>query len=99
MLERTPALYLEQIKRRNASRRNALTTRFRTAWKLGVEGIVTAAQVIVEAKQQLEHGQFQRLQHTARMALPTVRREIRPPASIAAHVRQTATPLRRRAAR
>jgi hypothetical protein len=37
---------------------SALTTRFRNALKKSVEGIIEAGRVLIEAKHELEHGQF-----------------------------------------
>jgi hypothetical protein len=56
MLQRTPAQYL--VPATNKASCSALTTRFRNAWKLGVEGIITAARVLLDGKEQLPHGQF-----------------------------------------
>jgi hypothetical protein len=39
-------------------RLNVLTTRFRNALKKSVEGIIEAGRVLIEAKSELEHGQF-----------------------------------------
>jgi hypothetical protein len=44
--------------RRKVSSRRQLTTRFRHAWRMGVEGIITAGRVIIDGKQQLAHGDF-----------------------------------------
>ena len=40
---------------------NVLTTRFRKALKKSVEGIIESGRVLIEAKDELEHGQFYRL--------------------------------------
>jgi len=40
---------------------NALTTRFRKALKKSVEGIIESGRVLIESKDELEHGQFYRL--------------------------------------
>ena len=52
----TPAL--DGKTRRNVSSRTQLTTRFRHAWRMGVEGIITAGRVIIDGKQQLAHGEL-----------------------------------------
>ena len=44
--------------RQTQDRLNALTARFRNALKKSVEGIIEAGRVLIEAKSELEHGQF-----------------------------------------
>jgi hypothetical protein len=39
-------------------RLTALTARFRNALKKSVEGVIEAGRVLIEAKDELEHGQF-----------------------------------------
>ena len=46
---------------KNQDRINVLTARFRNALKKSVEGIIEAGRVLIEAKDELEHGQFYRL--------------------------------------
>ena len=43
---------------KNQERLNVLTARFRNALKKSVEGIIEAGRVLIEAKNELEHGQF-----------------------------------------
>ena len=43
---------------KNQDRINVLTARFRNALKKSVEGIIEAGRVLIEAKDELEHGQF-----------------------------------------
>jgi hypothetical protein len=43
---------------KNRERLNVLTARFRNALKKSVEGIIEAGRVLIEAKNELEHGQF-----------------------------------------
>jgi hypothetical protein len=43
---------------KNQGRINVLTARFRNALKKSVEGIIEAGRVLIEAKNELEHGQF-----------------------------------------
>jgi len=38
--------------------RKAFTARFLSAWQDAVGGIIEAARVVIEAKRELEHGQF-----------------------------------------
>jgi hypothetical protein len=47
-----------QSGRESKDRLNVLTTRFRKALKKSVEGIIEAGQVLIDAKNELEHGQF-----------------------------------------
>ena len=47
-----------QSGRENQDRINVLTARFRNALKKSVEGIIEAGRVLIEAKDELEHGQF-----------------------------------------
>jgi hypothetical protein len=54
MLQRTPNYLLK----RNTLTRGALTKRFKTAWKMGVTGIIKAGQVLLTGKEQLDHGEF-----------------------------------------
>ena len=44
--------------RQNQDRLKLLTARFRNALKKSVEGIIEAGRVLIEAKNELEHGQF-----------------------------------------
>ena len=44
--------------RQTQGRLSALTSRFRNALKKSVEGIIEAGRVLIEAKNELEHGQF-----------------------------------------
>jgi hypothetical protein len=44
--------------RQNEDRLKLLTARFRNALKKSVEGIIEAGRVLIEAKSELEHGQF-----------------------------------------
>jgi hypothetical protein len=44
--------------RQTQDKLRALTTRFRNALKKSVEGIIEAGRVLIEAKNELEHGQF-----------------------------------------
>jgi hypothetical protein len=44
--------------RQTQDRLNLLTARFRNALKRSVEGIIEAGRVLIEAKNELEHGQF-----------------------------------------
>jgi hypothetical protein len=56
MLQRTPADLLRP--RSNTLSRATLTQRFRSAWRAGVAGIIKAGQVLLDGKEQLEHGAF-----------------------------------------
>jgi hypothetical protein len=47
-----------QNRRPSEDRLGVLTARFRNALKKSVEGIIEAGRVLIEAKDQLEHGQF-----------------------------------------
>jgi len=47
-----------QTVRQSQDRLNVLTTRFRDAFRKSVEGIIEAGRVLIEAKNELEHGQF-----------------------------------------
>ena len=47
-----------QSGRQSQDRLQVLTTRFRSALKKSVEGIIEAGCVLIEAKNELEHGQF-----------------------------------------
>ena len=47
-----------QSGRESQHRLNVLTTRFRNALKKSVEGIIEAGRVLIEAKNELEHGQL-----------------------------------------
>jgi hypothetical protein len=47
-----------QSHRASQGRINVLTARFRNALKKSVEGIIEAGRVLIEAKNELEHGQF-----------------------------------------
>ena len=42
----------------NHTSRGTLTDRFKNAWKLGVEGIITAARVLIQANDELPHGEW-----------------------------------------
>jgi hypothetical protein len=53
-LERNPSARRHQTK----DKLRALTARFRNALKKSVEGIIEAGRVLIEAKSELEHGQF-----------------------------------------
>ena len=44
--------------RRSQDKLSVFTTRFRNALKKSVEGIIEAGRVLIEAKSELEHGQF-----------------------------------------
>jgi hypothetical protein len=44
--------------KRSQNRLGLLTTRFRKAFRKSVEGIIEAGRVLIEAKDELEHGQF-----------------------------------------
>ena len=47
-----------QSGRQAQDRLHVFTTRFRNALKKSVEGIIEAGRVLIEAKNELEHGQF-----------------------------------------
>ena len=49
---------LDNRRRQSQVRLQVLTTRFRNALKKSVEGIIEAGRVLIEAKSELEHGQF-----------------------------------------
>jgi hypothetical protein len=55
LLERTQS---DNGPRNNRSNLKDLTARFRSALRKGVEGIIEAGQVLIEAKQVLDHGHF-----------------------------------------
>jgi len=44
--------------RQSQDRLNVLTARFRNALKKSVEGIIEAGRVLIDAKNELDHGQF-----------------------------------------
>jgi uncharacterized coiled-coil protein SlyX len=48
----------QQNGRQTQDKLSALTARFRNALKKSVEGIIEAGRVLIEAKNELEHGQF-----------------------------------------
>jgi hypothetical protein len=57
MLVRTPPHLREPI-RTNHTSRGTLTERFKNAWKLGVEGIISAGRVLIQANDELPHGEW-----------------------------------------
>jgi hypothetical protein len=57
-LERNPSARRHQTGRQGKDKLRALTARFRNALKKSVEGIIEAGRVLIEAKSELEHGQF-----------------------------------------
>ena len=56
--QRLPKRHQLQNGRQVQGRINVLTARFRTALKKSVEGIIEAGRGLIEAKNELEHGQF-----------------------------------------
>jgi hypothetical protein len=58
MLDRTRQVLQFDSSRRNVQRLEVFTARFRAAIKKSIEGIIEAGRVLIEAKAQLEHGQF-----------------------------------------
>jgi hypothetical protein len=56
--ERKISTRRHQNSRQTQDKLNALTARFRNALKKSVEGIIEAGLVLIQAKSELEHGQF-----------------------------------------
>ena len=56
--ERKTSTRRHQNGRQTQDKLSALTARFRNALKKSVEGIIEAGRVLIEAKNELEHGQF-----------------------------------------
>jgi hypothetical protein len=56
--ERKTSSRRHQNGRQTQDKLSALTARFRNALKKSVEGIIEAGRVLIEAKSELEHGQF-----------------------------------------
>jgi hypothetical protein len=56
--ERKISTRRHQNSRQTQDKLSALTARFRNALKKSVEGIIEAGRVLIEAKNELEHGQF-----------------------------------------
>jgi hypothetical protein len=56
--ERKTSTRRQQNGRQTQDKLSALTARFRNALKKSVEGIIEAGRVLIEAKNELEHGQF-----------------------------------------
>ncbi len=56
--DRNTSTRQHQNDRQTQDKLRDLTTRFRNALKKSVEGIIEAGRVLIEAKNELEHGQF-----------------------------------------
>jgi hypothetical protein len=56
--ERKTSSHRHQNDRQSPDKLSALTARFQNALKKSVEGIIEAGNVLIEAKSELEHGQF-----------------------------------------
>jgi hypothetical protein len=56
--QRLPKAHRLHDSRQSQDKLNVFTARFRNALKKSVEGIIEAGQVLIEAKNELEHGQF-----------------------------------------
>jgi hypothetical protein len=56
--QRLPKAHRLHDSRQSQGKLNVFTARFRNALKKSVEGIIEAGRVLIEAKNELEHGQF-----------------------------------------